>query len=172
MSSIPKTFDSGVAAHAVPLAIAFLFLLPLSVIAVRIGSKWSRWFIAHITLNLLSFLLISIGANYGLKAVRKGEHFATSHRQLGIFVLVFLGLQIVLGVIISLTRDPTRDANKKNPFLEQVHWWIGRLIFLLAFLSIFTGYLVIDNLGYAAYIATGIIQCVWVFLYCILLILI
>lgn len=151
--------------HAIPLYIAWMILVPIAILIVPFGSKWNKWFPVHITLIGLAVVATIIGSVAGILH-SEGRHLGHPHRILGVTVLSVLFLQIILGIVISLLYKRERV---KPPFFDKVHWWLGRLLVLLAFVTIFVGLLWV-KVDLWIYIVTGSLQLVFTIAYCILII--
>jgi hypothetical protein len=170
--------SSTVAVHASCIVLAWMLILPLSAIAVTIGSRWDKWFIAHVLLNTSAMILVINGTLYGFRL--SSQHLVSSHGQMGVSVVILFAAQIILGIIISIFRKPTGSCGSNGNFgnsgsngkihgFQVLHWYLGRFLFLLAFATVFSGLLTIEDLGFAVYIVTGIVQLFFVSLYCFLL---
>ena len=151
--------------HAIPLGIAWIILIPLSMITARFGSRWNRWFPVHIILNVLALVLTVLGTTVGIQR-SEGRHFLGNHRKLGIAVLAGILFQTTLGIIISYLYNATRV---KPPVIDKIHWWLGRCLVLLAFVTIDIGILWMA-LDVSILIAIIIAQFVLTMIYCFLLI--
>jgi sorbitol-specific phosphotransferase system component IIBC len=71
-----------------------------------------------------------------------------------VFILAIL--QVFLGVVIDKLFEPGREA---IPIQDIVHWWLGRLIFLLALVNIFIGLVYYTS---TSFVIAFVVWCVFV----------
>jgi uncharacterized membrane protein YhaH (DUF805 family) len=69
-------------------------------------------------------------------AVTVNDHFENAHQVIGLIIFIFAVLQTILGVVINHLFDANRST---LPWHDQLHWWLGRLVMLLAVINIFLG---------------------------------
>jgi hypothetical protein len=68
-----------------------------------------------------------------------GPHFSTEssiHPLLGLITTILLVLQIILGFVIDALFDENR---RSTPWYDVLHWWVGRLLSVLALATIVLG---------------------------------
>jgi len=95
------------------------------------------WFKAHIILQsiaavtvLASFIVI-VAVNDGIVDDWGG------HQVSGVMTFILLGLQVLLGIWAHYAYKPDRTSVPFFP--DRLHWWTGRLTWLMAVIAIFYG---------------------------------
>lgn len=139
--------------------LGWLFFIPFSIIIIRLGSNLNRWFPLHILLALIGVGLIIAGAVFGF-FLSNGQ-FSSTHQLTGVVIVGILFVEIIVGIVISKLWKIDRST---IPWYNKVHWWIGRLVILLAFVNIFLGFNIL-NLALWMYILTGIVMILWIVVY-------
>lgn len=119
------------------------------------------WYLLHMGIfalitgggSLAGFLLVYL--------YKTPPHFEGFHRTLGLVVFIITFLQITLGFVIDKLYAPGR---KSIPWWDQMHWWVGRALFLAGIVNIFTGLKQYEEkyamsigwyIGYATWLAVG-----------------
>eukprot|EP00300_Choanocystis_sp_HF-7_P033748 c46168_g1_i1.p1 GENE.c46168_g1_i1~~c46168_g1_i1.p1 ORF type:complete len:274 (-),score=44.81 c46168_g1_i1:73-774(-) len=115
-------------AHVILMALAWLFLVPCSVLVARFCKAllgvW--WFRVHMALGLL--VLAATVAGFALGLLYSTDDFKGSniaHKILGQAIVVITIGQCLLGAVADRMWSPSRD--RVPIFPDRVHWWAGRL---------------------------------------------
>lgn len=85
---------------------------------------------------LLNVLLVTIAFALIVLVMADGLHFNGLHQVLGLTIFAVMFLQSVLGQVINRLWNPDR---KGVPWHDRMHWWLGRIITVLAFIKIYFG---------------------------------
>ncbi|KAJ3182026.1 hypothetical protein HDU87_000366 [Geranomyces variabilis] len=127
--------------HGTLMAFAWVGLAPAAILIARFGKKalgvW--WFRIHFTLFGLCAALTyaAFAIVYRVVADTGENHYDYSasgiHVILGLLVVILTAPQAFLGIVIDKLWSPTR---KSIPWRDKLHWWLGRLTFLLAVINI------------------------------------
>ncbi|KAI5794332.1 hypothetical protein DFH27DRAFT_130337 [Peziza echinospora] len=167
--SLPLTkADRVLIAHGVLMAIAFLILYPLGSIVIRFIAPYLTKpmpLYLHAGIQFVSFILTLVGFILGLQ-VGDMHHVPESerHKILGIFVFVFLVIQIPLGWVHHIMYKKTGGRTG----ISHVHIWNGRLVIV--------GGIVNGGLGLQAAgikkkvlgnIEVGLVEKYWVIVYAV-----
>jgi len=129
-------------AHAVLMALAWGFVLPLGVIVARFGKErwpktWFRYHRANQLLGLCMILAAFIIAMVKLKTPTTG--LPGVHRALGITLFTLAWLQPVMAA-----KRPQNDSpNAPRFFWARAHWWIGRVAIIMAYVQIPIGMMIL-----------------------------
>ncbi|KAI9298510.1 hypothetical protein K502DRAFT_339317 [Neoconidiobolus thromboides FSU 785] len=148
---------SGVATviiiHGALMLVAWILLPIISIYIARFlkGALGIWWFRLHFGLFVLTGLIGVI--SIVLVALDRGNVLDNPHGALGVAVMAIYGFQVGLGIYIDKMWSPERT---KIPISDKAHWWLGRIVFLLAFANIVYGIVLIGNPVYF-WIPTGII---------------
>ncbi|KAJ3024404.1 UNVERIFIED_CONTAM: hypothetical protein HDU68_008193 [Siphonaria sp. JEL0065] len=128
--------------HAVFMFVAWGVLVPLSIwIARYMKLKWSvGWYRIHVLIMTIGVGCLTIA---GLVAVELNidsseQRFITSnHGIIGTAIaLAIYPLQVILGFVCNRLFKANRI---KVSILDQVHWWIGRIVVVLAIVNMYLG---------------------------------
>ncbi|KAJ3163905.1 hypothetical protein HDU88_006074 [Geranomyces variabilis] len=127
--------------HGALMAVAWVGLAPAAILIARFGKKalgvW--WFRIHFTLFALCAALTytAFAIVYRVVADTGENHYDYSasgiHVILGLLVVILTAPQAFLGIVIDKLWSPTR---KSIPWWDKLHWWLGRVTFLLAVVNI------------------------------------
>lgn len=126
--------------HVFPMIVAWVILIPISIICVRRREKWKWWFKVHILFVSIALVLTIIGTVYGIHAVDskpKVTHFSSHHHIIGTLAIILVLVQSILGVYIHFTYNPSRQRVPKR---DISHSWLGRLTLLTALAATISGY--------------------------------
>jgi len=145
--------------HGYTSLVAFVFVLPLSIVVVSLGKRWELWPVAHIGLATTVVLLAIVSAAFA--AVSRERHIDTVHGKVGTVLYALLVLEALVGLFISLKWTPERN---KTPFRDKFHWWVGRLIPVISFGICFQGFF-IAAWGIWAYAISVVMWFIWVLIY-------
>ncbi|KAJ3027118.1 UNVERIFIED_CONTAM: DOMON domain-containing protein frrs1L [Siphonaria sp. JEL0065] len=130
-------------AHGALMFLAWCVFTPAGIISARYykftenGNK--KWFCIHIYCFVAAFL--STVVSFALIYVGTGSHHFDyvengSHVIIGIVIVALVFLQVPLGFVINHLYSATRGA---VPWWDQLHHWIGGILFLAALINIPTG---------------------------------
>ncbi|KAI1101458.1 iron reductase domain protein [Jackrogersella minutella] len=116
--------------HGILMGVAFLFIFPSGVLAMRSGR--TKAFKYHWILQLVASSFVAVGFVLGVTLGRKIDTF---HQILGITLVAFLGIQSVLGwrhhmVFLRIRR---------RTWLSHSHIWLGRLMMIGGWSNLITG---------------------------------
>lgn len=145
--STPDVYEKVLLAHGILFFIAW-GLIPFAGIFIarflkkRLGHLWYK---LHLGLFLGGTGLLSLVSFILILLYKRPDHFDSKHTVIGLIVFIAMILQIALGFIINALWDPSRSGPS---VLDQVHWWFGRFLFLLALANIYLGILEFNELGY------------------------
>lgn len=151
--------------HALVMFIAWMVFFPISIIIARTGTRWKLWLPFHIGFNVVAIMLILYATGVGVSKSSE-KHLHGTHRKLGVATLFFLLAQLILGITIARLFSPNKTGPTK---LEKLHWWLGRLTIILAFITILVG-LVWTRQEVWMLISSLVLQLFYIMLYCFLLI--
>ncbi|TVY84327.1 hypothetical protein LSUE1_G000987 [Lachnellula suecica] len=127
--------DVSAPLHACLMIIAFVGLMPLGVLILRVlnSPKW------HGINQTLSFLLALIGAFLGLSVgtmYNRTKGFNTAHQIIGIIVIMMMIGQFVLGFMHHRMYKKTQAPTKLSPY----HIWLGRVVIPAGIINGFLGF--------------------------------
>ncbi|KAJ9059848.1 hypothetical protein DSO57_1037270 [Entomophthora muscae] len=138
--------DSGVSAfivwHGILMILAWMILPAMAIFIARYlkDSLGPRWLTAHMTLFAAAAAAAVLSIT--IVAYNLGNVLDDPHAAIGVVVMVLMGVQIILGVVIDKLWDPERNY---IPMQDIVHWWLGRLLFLMAISNIIYGIVLVGN---------------------------
>ncbi|KAL2913507.1 hypothetical protein HK105_206967 [Polyrhizophydium stewartii] len=115
------------------------------------------WFRLHVFFLLVGTGFLTIAGIIYISLYKTPPHFNTLHEIIGLVVGIAMVLQIILGVVSDRLFDPKRTS---TPIQDILHWWIGRIVVVLAIANLFLGLnLYADNypLDNAFRIALGVL---------------
>ncbi|KAI9327651.1 hypothetical protein DFJ73DRAFT_665570 [Zopfochytrium polystomum] len=95
------------------------------------------WYRLHLSIMLGGVGLLSVIGLLIIYLYKPAPHFETFHQKAGLAIEVILVLQIVLGFVSNAMWSPTRPA---VPWWDKAHWWIGRLLTLVAVVNVYAGF--------------------------------
>ncbi|KAJ3225580.1 hypothetical protein HDU81_007783 [Chytriomyces hyalinus] len=131
-------------AHGILMFIAWGILPFATVFIARYlkGKLGHWWYLLHLGMGLailgltaIAIILIEVAVQGPLSA----RFNSSLHAYMGAFVaLGLLPLQIILGFVSNKLFNANRIS---VPWWDQVHWWVGRLVIVLAWVEMFTGLL-------------------------------
>ena len=112
-----------------------------------IGHKYrefsDKWFVAHVTLQLVGSLIVLIA--FIIIFVDRGGFVFSAHAVIGIIIFCLVLCQIILGIV----------SNRVPAVRERVHFvhrWGGRSTIVLAFVNMMLGYSNFTDSGAAVYV--------------------
>mmetsp|Transcript_4342 Transcript_4342/g.6093 ORF Transcript_4342/g.6093 Transcript_4342/m.6093 type:complete len:198 (-) Transcript_4342:52-645(-) len=125
--------------HGVFMALAWLVIVPLAIISSRYTRCFVGWFYLHATLQIaaLGVTIYSFYLALKLPSVQ-GEHFSSTHGQLGLAILTIMTLQI-LYALFRPSFDKEAGKSHRRVFWESNHKIVGFLLMLLAFYNVHEG---------------------------------
>lgn len=145
--------------HGYLMMISWLILAPFGIfIAAFLKAKLGVWwFRLHALIFTVAF--IAILAAFGIIVDFKGDspHFATAHGIIGLVVIILTSGQVLLGVVIDQLWDPERDY---IPWHDKLHWWQGRILYILAAANVIIGFLGLSMTASA--IASGVLLALFI----------
>ncbi|KAI9291822.1 hypothetical protein K502DRAFT_336124 [Neoconidiobolus thromboides FSU 785] len=99
------------------------------------------WFKLHVSLlGVIAPLFIISGIILAI-VMANTAHFSNAHEILGLLIFVLMFIQLILGVAIDRLYNPDRLA---VPWYDKLHWYFGRILFLLAQINIILGLITWD----------------------------
>eukprot|EP01117_Protostelium_nocturnum_P012386 TRINITY_DN4570_c0_g1_i4.p1 TRINITY_DN4570_c0_g1~~TRINITY_DN4570_c0_g1_i4.p1 ORF type:complete len:548 (+),score=121.01 TRINITY_DN4570_c0_g1_i4:177-1820(+) len=155
--SVSETTRRKHAAHGIIMAVSWAIFVPLVIIMSRyfknIGEPWFR---VHVAFGLLTLVLVIIAFAIGVSMVegpqfQQKDKVRISHAWIGLFVFIFVIIQVVLGFIAHKMWSPERTHTPWFP--DRIHHWIGRISFLSAIVNIFLGISSLNDTNYTKYLA-------------------
>ena len=165
-----------VVAHAALMGLAWALCAGVGVFAAAfIPKSKSWWFWLHVValgvtalLTFIAFGLIvaQVENSTQLHFLRPNSPTSGAHAVIGIIIVTLVCLQIILGIIIDrIWRSKNRRSGDipETTLLDQVHWWSGRMLSVLAFVNLFLGAAEINAV--AAYVIFAIVVAAWLVLY-------
>ncbi|XP_045826883.1 cytochrome b561 domain-containing protein At4g18260-like isoform X2 [Trifolium pratense] len=130
--------SSDIALHGLLLWGSMGFLMPLGILTIRgsnkskPGSRKSRvLFYLHVTFQMLSVLLATVGAAMSLKKFENS--FDNNHQRLGLALYGAILVQAFIGFF-----RPHR-GKKQRSYWYLVHWILGTIVSLVGIINIYTG---------------------------------
>ncbi|TVY38396.1 hypothetical protein LSUB1_G006367 [Lachnellula subtilissima] len=126
----PKYFNAVLIAHATLLPIAFVLLMPMGAMAIRLLSfKGLLW--AHAGCMILAYSISIAGMGMGIWIALTVNKLNTYHAIIGLFVISSLTLQPVTGLVHHLLYKKTGGKNVAT----YPHVWWGRAIVTLGIIN-------------------------------------
>ncbi|KAI8909420.1 hypothetical protein DFJ77DRAFT_121756 [Powellomyces hirtus] len=128
--------------HGIVMFIAWVIIAPLAIMVARFmkATLGVWWFRVHLGLFLFGTTILTyvgLGLIYHVVNVNGKKHYNYEangiHAILGLIVIILTFPQVVLGFVIDKLWKPTREA---IPWWDKVHWWLGRLVFLIALINL------------------------------------
>ncbi|HEV7382450.1 MAG TPA: cytochrome b561 domain-containing protein [Dyadobacter sp.] len=106
------------------------------------GSFFSRylkivttaWFKIHVALQTVGVALVLAG--FIIIFIAQGGFNLGAHQVIGIIIFGLTMAQPFIGLIADRLFDPSRS---KVPAQDQIHWWVGRFLLIIAVVNIFLG---------------------------------
>ncbi|KAG2015526.1 hypothetical protein CC2G_008790 [Coprinopsis cinerea AmutBmut pab1-1] len=140
--SVPLTGNQKtLLAHAVVATVGFLVILPIGALIPRyLRTFASGWFKFHWIIQfILGGLAVVIGVILGIVGVANsgGTHVNSTHKRLGIALLVLYIVQVSLGAFIHFVKPKNRPGRPPQNYLHAV---LGIAIIALALWQVRTGY--------------------------------
>ncbi|KAI1179263.1 iron reductase domain protein [Nemania sp. FL0916] len=127
--------DKKAILHAVLMILAFVGVWPFGILVLRVGGS-VKW---HAINQAVAFGFVLIGAILGFvisTSYNRSKMFNTAHQIIGIFVLVFVIAQLVLGSLHHRIYKKTQQQT----MMARVHIWLGRVVIPLGIANGFTGF--------------------------------
>ncbi|PVH84511.1 iron reductase domain protein [Cadophora sp. DSE1049] len=127
--------DFAPPAHAVLMILAFVGMMPLAVMILRVlnSPKW------HGVTQTASALVALIGTGVGIKAgmqYNRTKNFDSAHQIFGIIVIAAMIGQFVLGFLHHRMYKKTQTTTKLAP----IHVWLGRVVIPAGIANGFVGF--------------------------------
>ncbi|XP_060962887.1 cytochrome b561 and DOMON domain-containing protein At3g07570 [Cannabis sativa] len=120
--------------HGILNMIGWGILMMIGSMIARYGRKWDpAWFYAHATCQVLAFTLGLIGVICGFLLDSRLDVNVSTHKGLGIFILVLGCLQVV-----AILARPDK-ASKVRKYWNWYHYIVGRILIIFAISNVFYG---------------------------------
>ncbi|KAL2073279.1 hypothetical protein VTL71DRAFT_10603 [Oculimacula yallundae] len=148
--------DLAAPAHAVLMIMAFVGLMPLAVMVLRIVNS-PKW---HGVAQTISALVALIGVGVGIKAgmqYNRTKNFNSAHQIFGIIIIAAMICQFIIGFLHHRMYKQTQLPTKLAP----IHIWLGRVVIPAGIVNGFIGFPLALNPKYN-----------WALLACVLLVVI
>ena len=162
VSSSAEQYKTVLIAHGILFFFAWAVAPFIGIFVARYLKKvlgvW--WYRLHLGLMLGVTGLLSIISFVLIILYKKPPHFDSSHTILGLIVVISTIIQISLGFISNELWYPER---KSIPWWDKLHWWVGRILFVLAIVNVYLGILQYEDRGYVSSV-TGISIAYWIFI--------
>ncbi|KAI3990010.1 hypothetical protein MKX01_003713 [Papaver californicum] len=123
--------------HGFVLWVSMGFLMPLGLLIIRMsnteicGRRLKLLFYLHVTLQILSVLLVTVAAVMSIKNFE--NIFNNQHRRIGVALYAFIWVQAFIGF-----RRPQKGIKGRSKWFF-IHWGLGTGITLLGVINIYTG---------------------------------
>jgi hypothetical protein len=138
--------------HAILMVIAWCALLFTgSFFARYLKVLTTAWFKIHVALQTVGVAMVLAG--FIIIFVFLGQFTMGAHQVIGLVIFGLTMLQPFLGLIADRLFDPSRS---KAPAQDQIHWWVGRFLLVLAVVNIFLGIDELFPISNGAYILYGL----------------
>jgi hypothetical protein len=145
------------------MAISWGILIVISVFIARWGKNvlghW--WYYLHATINIVCMLAawsafgIAVQMASGDDWKHSSVKNALGHAWTGLLIMITMPFQVCIGWYADRVYD--KDRTEVPVWPDKVHWWIGRVIVLLAICNIFVGMKTLDvSQGYLAAFAVWV----------------
>jgi len=139
-----KLYSNYIYVHAIFMAIIFLFLIPVAILASRFGRyvMGRKWFATHAALNGVAVCLFFTTA-FGVGWVAASPTNLThSHHKIGVITFALLFFQFLLGVGITVFhRTQSQKPRECRSTTDLIHMWFGRIVLLLGWCQLWDGVL-------------------------------
>ena len=134
----PPARRSTYVVHGALMMAAWMGLTPLAIFIARylkpILDFW--WFRFHAILQVVTVLLTSAAFVIVIIPDSRSPFWIGAHAYVGILVVGGCILQVVLGYVIDRLYDQDRE---RVPWRDQLHWWLGRLLYVLSLIAVTLG---------------------------------
>ncbi|KAI3867437.1 hypothetical protein MKX03_006475 [Papaver bracteatum] len=123
--------------HGVLLWVSMGFLMPVGLLIIRMsntemcGRRLKLLFYLHVTLQILSVLLVTVAAVMSIKNFE--NVFNNQHRRIGVALYAFIWVQAFIGF-----RRPHKGIKGRSKWFF-VHWGLGTGITVLGVINVYTG---------------------------------
>eukprot|EP00029_Vermamoeba_vermiformis_P009811 TRINITY_DN5025_c0_g1_i1.p1 TRINITY_DN5025_c0_g1~~TRINITY_DN5025_c0_g1_i1.p1 ORF type:complete len:918 (+),score=220.33 TRINITY_DN5025_c0_g1_i1:175-2928(+) len=123
--------------HGMLMVIGWFCFLPIGMFASRyMKTMTPRWFPTHVALQTIGVAIIIV--SFIIIVVDHGGRIHVgAHQIIGVIVFGLTLSMPILGIISDKMFDPKRKSAPVFP--DQIHWWVGRLTFLIAIVNVFLG---------------------------------
>jgi hypothetical protein len=138
------TNNAARTAHMWLMTIGWGFFIPLGILMARYKPKAlgaTGWFQLHLAIQTLGFCVGIAGLACAFVATGGWETPYTTHRSLGITIMVLGAVQM-----FSLVTRPSKQSKYRAPW-SLVHRWLGRAVAVIAVGNIFYGIVHVASLG-------------------------
>lgn len=139
-----KDIKSPRVAHGALMIIAWLFMVPLGIGIARFFKHLGhRWYLLHVGIQISAIIvmiisLIAVFLTTYPKTSFDSPGIVMIHAVIGVIVSVMgILVQPILGYLSNKYYNPHRKGAPAYP--DKIHWWAGRLTYLLAIANIFIG---------------------------------
>ncbi|KAI8897728.1 hypothetical protein BC833DRAFT_539908 [Globomyces pollinis-pini] len=148
----PKSFpiESIIAVHGVFMLVAWLVTPLIGIFIARylknlLGPKW---FTLHMHMMGFMTILLSLVSAIVIYLFNDDPYLEGTHAKIGVVVVLLGVCQGALGYL----SDHLFDENRVSvPWWDQLHWWLGRGVVLLATYNIYLGIQILHETEHSAY---------------------
>ncbi|CAG8562053.1 9370_t:CDS:2 [Paraglomus occultum] len=130
--------DKYLTIHAIFMLLAWAVATPLAIFIARFGKKAlpNSWFRLHWGIQaFVTTICVILGFTFAVLAMGGLQH-EHAHHKLGYVIIIGFIAQLGLGVFHHVMFDKRREY---VPIWTKVHWWVGRLLFILVLIQIELG---------------------------------
>eukprot|EP01114_Cavostelium_apophysatum_P010197 TRINITY_DN2368_c0_g1_i2.p1 TRINITY_DN2368_c0_g1~~TRINITY_DN2368_c0_g1_i2.p1 ORF type:complete len:1022 (-),score=215.75 TRINITY_DN2368_c0_g1_i2:37-3102(-) len=133
-------------AHAILMALGWMFFVTLGILSARFGHAYNWWFPFHIVVMLIG--MISMLGGFIIGVVMSTDDFVQTnklilaHSWIGLFVVIGGLIQPFLGILADRLYDPMRTSVPIWP--DKIHWLVGRYAYVGAVLNVFLGMIYLE----------------------------
>jgi len=130
-------------AHGALMVFSFGICMTFGIFVARyLRHRVQFWFPLHVFIQTIAIIAACCAFGIGIYLVH--DHFATLHGKFGYFIVTASILTGALGIIAD--RMYVENRTKTPFFPDKLHWWVSRIVVLLAYVNIILG--ILDFWGY------------------------
>ncbi|KAI8927894.1 hypothetical protein BC831DRAFT_151828 [Entophlyctis helioformis] len=141
------TYNSIVITHAIIMIVAWILCPFAGIFVARFLKKrlgvW--WFRLHVFFMLGGATFLGTAGIVYLYLYKSGSHFESAHQKIGLVVACLAYAQVILGIVIDHYFESGKSFLKP---LEKLHEWHGRILGLLAIVTVILGLVLYNDKGY------------------------
>lgn len=175
-----STISASVIAHAALMGIAWAASATVAMfIATFVPKSYKWWFPVHLSAAAAAAVLTvaAFGVIVAYVENSSRSHFiartvsptAGAHGVIGVIVLCLVLIQIVLGIISDQqwrSEFAKKGVAPEKTVVDRLHWWSGRLLFLLALVNLVLGAVELQSVAAIAVLGSALF--LWILLYVVL----